>query len=379
MHLAFVSRYDPDDLAAYSGIPHFMVRALRQRVSRLSIVAPLATGDRVAGRVAKLRHRLRGEGYLRSHTWRSVRAMAAAAAPRVRALRPDAVLSPSTLLLAALDAPCPTAFWADATFESNLMFYPEFTGLSHASVAEAHAVERAAIGRATLAAFATHHAARSATGYYGVEDGSVCVVEYGANLTAGEVPEAEAVASSVEARATEACRLLFVGGGWVRKGGDVALRVAENLTARGMPTTLTVAGPPPPVAAHPLLRVEGFLRKDVPAERDRLRDLLAQSHFLCMPVRAEDFGCAFAEAAAFGLPSLTTDVGGMPTTVGDGEAGLLFPFQAQPQEIAERALALLHDRPAYARLARSARSKYERVLNWDVAADRVVELLEGVQ
>lgn len=375
MHIAFVSPFDPTDVRAFSGTPHFMTRALRERVDRLSIVAPLPVGGAVRGRVAKLAHRLRGEGYLRHHTWEGVRAMAEAAAEPLAALRPDAILAPSTLPLAALETDVPMAFWSDATFEANLLFYPEFTGLADANVAEAHAVERSAIQRASVAAFATDHAARSATGYYGVEDGSVHVVPYGVNLD--PVPSADDVLTAAAARSTDTCRLLFVGGGWIRKGGDVALRVAEEMTARGIPTTLTVAGPPPPVDAHPLLRAEGFLRKDVPEERARLQALFSTSHFLCMPVRAEDFGCVFAEAAAFALPSLTTNVGGMPTTVGD-EAGVLFPFQERPQAIAERALALFHDRAAYDALAQSARARHERVLNWETASDRLIELIRAV-
>ncbi|MEM0962902.1 MAG: group 1 glycosyl transferase, partial [Bacteroidota bacterium] len=216
-------------------------------------------------------------------------------------MKPDAILAPSTLPLASLETDLPTAFWADATFESNLLFYPEFTGLPMSNVAEAHAVEKAAIQRTTVAAFATEHGARSAEGYYGVSDGSVHVVPYGANLDG--VPSADQVLDAAAARPHGTCQLLYVGGGWVRKGGDVALRVAEELTAGGIPTTLTVVGPPPPVDPHPLLRIEGFLRKDNPTDRTRLGALFSQSHFLCMPVRAEDFGCVFAEAAAFALPS----------------------------------------------------------------------------
>ena len=374
MHLAYVTPFDPDDVRAYSGIPYYMTRALRERVDRLSVVGPLPVGGAVHGRLAKLSHRLRGKRYLRAHTWRGVRAMAQAATPEIERLQPDAVLAPSTLPLAALDVSVPSAFWADATFEANLDFYPDFTDLPPDNVAEGHAVERAAIERATVAGFATTHAARSAEGYYGVQDGSVHVVEYGTNLAPEDVPSTDRVEAAIGARGIETCNLLFVGGGWIRKGGDVALRVAEEMTARGVPTTLTVAGPLPPVESHPQLRPLGFLRKDVPDERGRLRQLFFESHFLCMPVRAEDFGCVFAEAAAFGLPSLTTDIGGLPTTVGS-EAGVLFPFQEQPQAIAERAIALFHDRDRYRALALSARAKQERVLDWGVACDRMLSLL----
>ncbi|MEM0964449.1 MAG: glycosyltransferase, partial [Bacteroidota bacterium] len=110
--------------------------------------------------------------------------------------------------------------------------------------------------------------------------------------------------------------------------------------------------------------------------------LFSQSHFLCMPVRAEDFGCVFAEAAAFALPSLTTHIGGLPTTVGregdeHGEAGILFPFQEQPQAIAERAHRLLDDRTAYDQLAASARGRYDALLNWETNSDRLLDLLRA--
>ncbi len=373
MHLAFVSQYDPADLASYSGIPHHMVRALRQRVDRLSVVAPLAAGNRVAGRLAKLRHRVRGEGYSRQHTPAAARALSESAAEAVRALRPDAVLTPSTLPLYSLDVDCPTACWPDATFEANLLFYPDFSILSDAHIVEAHDVERQALSNATLALFAARYAADSASGYYGVPEAAVHVVPYGANL--GRAPDD--VEAGLAARPDGECRLLYVGSGWVRKGGDVALRVAEEMTAAGLPTTLTVAGPPPPVR-HPLLRVTGFLRKDVPVERDRLRRLLAESHVLCMPVRAEDYGCVFAEAAAFGLPSVATRVGGVPSAVADGESGLLVPPRSRPQDIAAQVMDLLADAERYRQLCRSARGWYERVGNWDVAADRVVGLFGEV-
>lgn len=373
MHIAFVTADPPSDIRAYSGTPYFMMRALQRHVDRVSVVGPLRLGGAVSGRAAKLWHQAQGRSYLRAHTWAGVRGLAAQAAPQVAALHPDAVVSMSSLPLAALDVGVPMASWTDATFEANLLFYPSFSTLPDRLIAEAHAVEKAAIERVDVAAFATAHGADSAQGYYGVTDGSVHVVEYGTNLAPDDVPSAEVVAEAVAARSTDVCRLLFVGGGWVRKGGDVALRVAEEMTARGIPTTLTVAGPPPPVEAHPLLRTEGFLRKDIPAERDRLRALFSESHFLCMPVRAEDFGCVFAEATAFGLPSLTTDVGGMPTTV--GEAGVLFRFQERPQVIAEQAAELWADRAAYGALAATARAKYDRVLNWDTAVERLLGLL----
>jgi glycosyltransferase involved in cell wall biosynthesis len=62
-------------------------------------------------------------------------------------------------------------------------------------------------------------------------------------------------------------------------------------------------------------RLHGRLDKRNSAQRRRLEDLLRHAHVLLVPSRAESCGTVFAEAAAFGVPSLTTAVGGIPTAV----------------------------------------------------------------
>lgn len=352
-----------------------MAEAVRARVDRFSVVAPLSSGSPVRGRLKKLAHRARGQRYIRAQTEAGARGFSRDADRQLDALRPDVVLSPSTLPIAYLSGDVPAVFWSDATFEANLHFYADYTGLADEAVLDGHRVERAAMRRAARSLFATEHAVRSATGYYGIDPDRVHLVLYGANLNSA--PDRERVHTAIEARSTSRCRLLYVGGDWIRKGGDVAARVAEEMSRRGVPTELVVAGTEP-LADQPLghVRSVGFVDKGTASGQAMFESLFLDSHFFCMPVRAEDFGCAFAEAAAFGLPSLTSSVGGMPSTVAD--AGCLFPLHAQPQEIAERAITLWQDRDAYRRLAHRARARFETHLNWDVAGDTVVDHLREV-
>ena len=375
MHLAFLSLYDPDDVRAWSGIPHFVARALRAHpgVERLSVVGPLDLGDRVRGRVEKLRQRARGGGYLRSHTEGGAAGLSEQAEAACRRLRPDAVLALSSLPFFAFAPGVPSASWADATFEANLLFYPhDFSTLADGLIAEAHRVERAALHNVGHALFAAGFAADSARGYYGVPAERVGVVPFGANLD--DVPPRPDVERAVAGRDTDRCRLLFLGGDWYRKGGDVAVRVVEELRRGGVEAELVVAGTRAPTE-HPAVRSVGFLRKDVPAERERLRALLSESHFLCMPVRAEDYGCVFPEAGAFGVPSVTTDAGGAADAVGAG--GLVVRARTSPQEIAARVANTLADPAAYRALALAARDRFEAVTNWETATDAVVARLGG--
>ena len=65
----------------------------------------------------------------------------------------------------------------------------------------------------------------------------------------------------IAARPVDRCELLFIGRIWERKGGDVAMAVAEELNALGVPTRLTLVGSQPASGKLPdCVRSAGFLR-----------------------------------------------------------------------------------------------------------------------
>lgn len=375
MHVAFVSPHDARDVRSWSGIPYYMVQALKRRVSRVSLISPLPVPRSVQQARRALGHRLRGERYQRHHTEEAGRVMGAEVDRRLADLRPDAVFAPSTLPFSFVETDLPIATWTDATFESNLEFYGGYADLPEAFVAEANAVEARAMERIDAACFAADYAARSARHHYGRAADSVHTVPFGANL--GTVPDAHAVETAIAERPTDRCRLLFLGAGWYRKGGDVAVQVVERLRAAGFDARLAVAGPPdlPGADAHPAVEPLGFISKATPEGRARFDRLLLESTFLILPSRVEAFGCVFCEASAYGLPSLATAVGGIPTAVEDGVNGRLFPARPDPAAIAEVVAGLLRDGDAYRALCRSARARFEAELNWDVGVGRVLDAL----
>ncbi len=60
--------------------------------------------------------------------------------------------------------------------------------------------------------------------------------------------------------------------------------------------------------------------------RDRIAPFLAEARMAVVPSEWwECFGLAAAEAQAVGLPTITTDIGGLPEVVRDGETGLVVP------------------------------------------------------
>jgi len=86
--------------------------------------------------------------------------------------------------------------------------------------------------------------------------------------------------------------------------------------------------------------------------------LLAAADVLAAPSRNEGMGRALVEAMALGVPVIGTDVGGIPSVVGDDEAGRLIP----PDDVPALAAALIElgrDASVRAKLAEVARERAE--------------------
>lgn len=171
----------------------------------------------------------------------------------------------------------------------------------------------------------------------------------------------------VERRSRAALRLLFVGENWERKGGDTAVEVAEALRRRRIPVELVILGCSPPAAATlpEGTRLAGWIDKRTPSGQLRFRQLMASAHLLLLPTLADCTPMVVCEAAAHGVPSLTSDVGGLPWMVREGRNGRTVPLEADVGAWVDAAVEL-SDATGYPTLALSAHEEFRDRLNWEV-------------
>jgi len=109
-------------------------------------------------------------------------------------------------------------------------------------------------------------------------------------------------------------RLLFVGGDFARKGGDLLLDVfRKRLKGRAELVLVTGAS----IGEEPGVTV----RRNVGANSKALRTLYATCDVFVLPTRADCYAVACMEALASGLPIVATRVGGIPDMVREGETG----------------------------------------------------------
>jgi glycosyltransferase involved in cell wall biosynthesis len=276
----------------------------------------------------------------------------------------DVIFAPvASIELSAVRADLPVVYASDATFRLLNKGYD--LKLSVAQTRFREGCEQSAIHRATRVVYPSRWAADSATSHYGAEPSKIDVIPFGACLE--QVPSLESLQErSLPSR--EALRLLFVGKDFKRKGGALAAAATKALRERGVHAELTMVGCVPP-RAHPGVTAIEYLDKDDPAQAARLRQLYLQAHVFLFPTRADCSPISLCEAAAFGLPSVATDVGGIADILQD-DAGLLVPAGADGPSFADRIEELIDDPALYAVLTRATRQAFDARLNWGAWASR---------
>jgi glycosyltransferase involved in cell wall biosynthesis len=165
-------------------------------------------------------------------------------------------------------------------------------------------------------------------------------------------------------------RLLFVGGDFLRKGGDQVVAAVDMLRQRGEDVTLTVAGPsrwPLPEPAPPWVRFLGYVSPE------RGKDLWLDHDLLVVPSRFEAYGMVFSEALAAGRPCVGRRVFAMPELIGD--SGRLIERGDGAEELAEAIVKALGDDALFERVWLD-RENVRRERSWDAVAARIVSVLE---
>jgi len=295
---------------------------------------------------------------------------------RIEATNPDIIwCHENALPIAYLRTKAPVVLWTDATLASLIDWYPYFTNLCAESVRQIHALEEAALKHCALAIYPSQWAAQTAIEIYNIDPAKLKIVPFGPNMESGRTRHE--IELTINSRPASPCKLIFIGTHWMRKGGDVAAQVAAALNAAGIQTELTVIGCSPPVE-EPIpdfLRVVGYLDRAKQHDLEKLTNLIAQSHFLILPTKADCFPSVLTEANSFGVPSLTTRVGGLESLVHNGVNGMTFPLAASVSDYCGYIAAIMNDKASYSALALSSYDEQRRRLNWTVACEDVKRLM----
>ncbi len=145
----------------------------------------------------------------------------------------------------------------------------------------------------------------------------------------------------------------------VKRVGDV-VRIFAQVRDR-IPAKLLLVGEGPDRPFVQQLASEMNLGSDVHflGEQDQLEPLFFCTDLFLLPSEQESFGLTALEAMNCGVPVISTDVGGLPEVIAQGETGYMFPV-GDIAAMAGKAVELLNDPAALGLFKTRARRRAEQ-------------------
>jgi hypothetical protein len=350
--IALVQQGDPTKAGSWSGVPAGLTAGLEAAGCE---VLPINADFRGSGRLA---HHLKMSWADQSAS-RVFSRIAGSAAQR--ALRATPALDGIVMIGSgySLGGDTPIVTFEDMTVAQAVRQADDvYTSMGESAVARWKARQRRNYERSCGCCVSSSWTAKSLREDYGVPESKIHVVGLGSNVVVEPRP-----------RDWSRPRFLFVGVDWERKRGKAVLDAFAAVRQECPEATLDLVGRHDTVEADGVTD-HGLLPLGSPEGRHRYAELLQQATCLLMPSTFEPFGIAYLDAAAAGIPSVGTTVGGAPDAVGDsgrlvdpGDHGALF-----------RAMVELADPDTASELGARARSRCKD-LTWQAVGERVLEAL----
>lgn len=373
LKVALVASSDPRSAAGFSGTLNSMYRALSARFDLHTVhVGPLL---KLANKLGGAHRRMTGRSANYYFHPIFTRLAGRWVEAKLRRLAPDVIVNvAASSVTADVRTDRPVIYCTDATFRALARLYPGWRNLPQWNSANGEEAEQIALGEAASVVMSSDWAKQSAVEDYSIDPDKISVLPYGPNLRDDLLPTAQLEPLTDPAKELH---LLYTGMDWLRKGGNFAFQVASALNARGRKTHLHVVGRmPSDIGAPDFVTYHGLINKDDAGGPERLAELYRRAHMFILPTIADATPVVFSEAAAFSLPSITFDVGGVSSAVKAGESGLVLKPETDAETVAGLIDEIVGDPARFAALRRSTFAWSQDVANWQAWAASIAALAD---
>ncbi|MCL2440281.1 MAG: glycosyltransferase family 4 protein [Treponema sp.] len=381
MKIAFVSRQSIYDIHAWSGSVYSISKALKKKDIELYFIDNLdEKRNRIMIKLERLYAKITRKLFKKEHYYGvfpiTLKYLSCLIKKQLTK-DTDIIFGITSEVIAYLKTEIPKILFADSVFAGKFEYYKSCTNLSNRIKKYLNTLEKNALDNCDKALFTSDWAKDGAIKYYNCDPDKIKVVPFGANIECNrKIIDIEKI---IENKKENECNLLFIGVEWERKGAAIALETADVLHNKGINVHLDIVGIRScPVELPDYVTNHGFISKSTEVGNELLDNLFKRSHFFILPTRAECFGVVWSEASSFGLPSLATNTGGVPTAVFDGLNGKLFELSDRGEVYAKYIQTMLSDFNEYKKLCFSSFVEYEKRLNWNTISDNIICLMRTI-
>lgn len=364
MKILFVACTDnPFDHNAGSGKDYEIYHGLAANGAEMALAGPFVFSQTPFERISRKAHHIflgkRPPKYPDSF----LREAASEVQSAIQVQRPDVIFSKYLAIISRIQTDIPIVVLSDTTLAGSQREWPIF---SAPAFRKQNKAEQKGYDKAW--AILVHS-------QWSVEDLVDCYHQPVSKIHMHPCPASipsQVIPSTIPVKDFSILKILLVGREFDRKGVDIAIETVRILNEQGFPAKLRIVGLNGESDEH--IKYMGLYNKTRPEELHAYAENYQWAHFLIHPARFEAAGIVPAEAAAFGVPTLTNDVGGLATSVLDGVSGVVLPKHSPAGEYARVCRQYAAAPAAYRALCLSARRRYEEELNWGVLSKKLYDI-----
>lgn len=364
MKVLFVACTDsPFDHNAGSGKDFELYHGLIRNGAEVIVAGPFPFSQTLAERVFRRIHRMLFKRRPPKYTDSFLIKAAKEVEDSIRKHQPDVIFSKYLGILCRVHTGVPMVVLSDTTLAGSQREWPIFT---HAAFIKQNRGEQKAYDMAHSIFVHSDWSVEDLVQNYRQPREKIYMNPCPASIPAEVVPDA------IEEKSLSPLKILIVGREYDRKGVDIAVETVRQLNREGTAAVLRIVGLKG--EGDDQVQYMGLYNKTIPEQLQRYADNYRWANFLLHPARFEAAGIVPAEAAAFGVPTLTNNVGGLASTVADGVSGVVLPKHSPAEGYVRVLQDFTRDPAAYRRLCLSTRQRYETELNWNVVSKKLYRI-----
>jgi len=367
--LYVAGRWDPRVQDEYSGNDYGAYHAIKNQPNvELKLVGPFNFPPALYERIYyRFRHFFKKR--LLKHPISYLKRSARIIQEAIEGFQPDVIFSKYSAPFVYLDLNVPFVYMCDSTIVWARDTANEFYSWAYDRMEK---WEGKAIRMSSKVITYSHANANVIAATYGKSLDDIVVFPIPSQVPKTLLPDSKSILKPISNK----INLLFVGKRRHLRGVDIAIEVVQQLNLQGLRAKLHIVGIDGKDTDNVIFK--GVYHKDQPGAIEAYFENFKWTHLLLHPSRFHSAGIVISEAAGFGVPTITNNVGGLATTVKDGNTGVVLPAHSSAELYVERIKSLIEDEELYHSMQISARSRFDKELHWDVAGNKLFDCVLSV-
>jgi glycosyltransferase involved in cell wall biosynthesis len=224
-----------------------------------------------------------------------------------------------------------------------------------------------------------HHMPRfnDAVKKYRIKKSSFHYLPFGASIDF--IPKQKLLKKIILKKNLNICKLISIGIHWDRKGMDKAVKLVDYMNNSGQETILYIVGAKPPkdykISSN--VKLIDFLDKNNLNDRKILIKLMYNAHFNLLFSKSEAFGVVNVEASAFGLYTITNNIGGIGGAVTNDINGFMFKDNENISTISKYIIRIFRNKDLFIKKSFLSRKQYQEKLNWQIISKNLSTIINN--